>query len=192
MGALIERLGVDPSSLRDVLAERTRNLKLARPRQFFLSKGMTMLRWFVAAALVAGAVLSSARHNRPRAWLAGTEIGSRSNNQRMITRWVASRRGSRLQGDIAMAIFVGAPFLCLELPRTAPQASTPHIAIKLDAKLLDACVGKYEMVPDNVYGTGANATVRREGDHLVRQAFRGPLDLYPESETFYFFKKSDA
>ena len=106
--------------------------------------------------------------------------------------WVASRRGSRLQGDIALAIFVGAPFLCLELPRTAPQASTPHIAIKLDAKLLDACVGEYEMVPDNVYGTGAKVTVRREGDHLVWQAFRGALDLYPESETIFFFKKSDA
>jgi len=51
---LIERLGVDPSSLRDVLAERTRNLKQARPRQFFLATGMTMLLLFVAAALVAG------------------------------------------------------------------------------------------------------------------------------------------
>src|SRR4029450_3378467 len=45
------------------------------------------------------------------ALIAGTVIG-----------WVASRRGSRLQGDIAMAIFVGcAPFQCLALPRTAPE-----------------------------------------------------------------------
>jgi hypothetical protein len=113
----------------------------------------------------------------------------------IIIGWVAARRGSRLQGDIAMAIFVGcAPFQCLELPRTAPQASTPHIAIKLDAKLLDACVGEYEMVPDNVYGTGANVTIRRKGDHLVWQAFQenawqSALDLYPESETIFFFKK---
>jgi hypothetical protein len=34
---LIERLGVDPKSLRDVLAERTRKLKLARPRRFSIS-----------------------------------------------------------------------------------------------------------------------------------------------------------
>jgi D-alanyl-D-alanine-carboxypeptidase/D-alanyl-D-alanine-endopeptidase len=68
----------------------------------------------------------------------------------------------------------------------------PHIATKLDANLLDACVGDYEMVPDNVYGTGAKVTVRREGDHLVWQAFGGALDLYPESETDFFFKKSDA
>jgi pimeloyl-ACP methyl ester carboxylesterase len=109
--------------------------------------------------------------------------------------WVASRRASRLQGDIAMAIFVGcAPFQCLELPRTAPQAPTPHIAIKLDAKLLDACVGEYEMVPDNNYGTGAKVTIRRKGDHLVWQAFvenawRSALDLYPESETTFFCKE---
>jgi pimeloyl-ACP methyl ester carboxylesterase len=113
----------------------------------------------------------------------------------IVIGWVAARRGSRLQGDIAMAIFVGcAPFQCLELPRTAPQASTPHIAIKLDAKLLDACVGEYEMVPDNVYGTGAKGTIRRKGDHLVWQAFlengwQSALDLYPESETIFFFKK---
>jgi hypothetical protein len=48
------------------------------------------------------------------------------------------------------------------------------------------------MVADNVYGTGAKVIVRREGDHLVWQAFRGALDLYPESETMFFFKNSDA
>ena len=57
--------------------------------------------------------------------------------------------------------------------------------------------GEYEMVPDNVYGTGAKLTIRRKGDHLVRQAFlengwQNALDLYPESETILFFKKSDA
>jgi hypothetical protein len=113
----------------------------------------------------------------------------------IVIGWVAARRGFRLQGDIAMAIFVGcAPFQCLELPRTAPQASTPRVAIKLDAKLLDACVGEYEMVPDNVYGTGVKVTIRRKGDHLVWQAFLenaspSALDLYPESETIFFFKK---
>jgi hypothetical protein len=107
--------------------------------------------------------------------------------------WVAARRGSRLQGHIAMTIFVA--FLAVQgigRVRTAPQASIPHTAIKLDAKLLDACVGDYEMVPDNVYGTGAKVTVRRNGDHLVWQSFRGPLDLYPESETVFFFKEYDA
>jgi hypothetical protein len=44
---LIERLGVDPNLLREVLAERTRKLKLARPRRFsILATGMAMLLLF--------------------------------------------------------------------------------------------------------------------------------------------------
>lgn len=106
--------------------------------------------------------------------------------------WFATRRGSRLQGDIAMAIFLGCvPFQCLELPRTAPAARTPHVAIKLDEKLLDACVGEYEMAPDNVFGTGTKVAIKRDGDHLVHQvvagrASRRPMDLHPESETNFF------
>jgi hypothetical protein len=116
----------------------------------------------------------------------------------IVIGWVAARRGSRLQGDIAMAIFVGfAPFQCLEPPRTAPQASTPHSAIKLDARLLDACIGEYEIAPDNVLGAGTKVTIRRSGDHLVWQAsgsdvLPGALDLYPESETTFFLKVTGA
>ena len=116
----------------------------------------------------------------------------------VIIGWFAARRGSRLQGYIAMAIFVGfAPFQCMELPRTAPQAPTPHDIIKLDAKLLDACIGEYEMVPDNLFGAGAKVTIRRNGDHLVWQAFRRnalrrALDLYPESKTNFFLKEYGA
>ena len=69
-----------------------------------------------------------------------------------------------------MAIFLGcAPFQCLELPRTAPQATTPHTAIKLDAKLLDACVGQYEFPPDNAFWLAWSLTIRRQGDQLVEQ-----------------------
>jgi hypothetical protein len=121
------------------------------------------------------------------ALIAGTVIG-----------WVAARRGSRLQGDIAMAIFVGcAPFQCLELPRTAPEGPKQHDIIKLDAKLLDACIGEYEIAPDNVFGTGTKVTISRNRDHLVWQAFGGDglpgaLDLYPESETNFFLKINGA
>jgi hypothetical protein len=116
----------------------------------------------------------------------------------VVIGWVAARRGSRLQGDIAMAIFVGCvPFQCVEPPREAPQAPTPHVIIKLDAKLLDACIGEYEIAPDNVFFTGTKVTIRRNGDHLVWQAFGkiplpGALDLYPESETNFFLKITDA
>ena len=113
----------------------------------------------------------------------------------IVIAWFASRHGSRLQGDIAMATFLGcAPFQCWKPIRTAPRAPTPHTAIKLDAKLLDACIGEYEIVPDNVFDTGAKVIIRRKGDHLVWQAFRdnawqSALDFYPESETIFFFKK---
>jgi Alpha/beta hydrolase family len=121
------------------------------------------------------------------ALIAGTVIG-----------WVAARRGSRLQGDIAMAIVVGCTaFQCLELPRTAPEGPKRHAIIKLDAKLLDACIGEYEIAPDNVLGAGTKVTISRNGDHLVWQAFggdalRGALDLYPESETNFFLKINGA
>jgi hypothetical protein len=52
-------------------------------------------------------------------------------------------------------------------------------------------------VPDKVFDTGAKVTIRRKGDHLVWQAFgdnawQSALDLYPESETMFFFKKYGA
>ena len=121
------------------------------------------------------------------ALIAGTVIGG-----------VAARRGSRLQGDIAMAIFVGcSAFQCLQLPRTAPEVQKQHDIIKLDAELLDACIGEYEIAPDNVFGIGTKVTIRRNGDHLVWQAFGrdalpDALALYPESETNFFLKKYEA
>jgi len=116
----------------------------------------------------------------------------------IVIGWIAARRGSRLQGDIAMAIIVGcAAFQCLEPPRTPPEVPKPHIAIKLDAKLLDACIGEYEFAPDNVFFTGMKLTIRRNGDHLVgralgRNALPGPLDVYPESETNFLVKINAA
>ncbi|MEN6337438.1 MAG: alpha/beta fold hydrolase, partial [Phycisphaerales bacterium] len=116
----------------------------------------------------------------------------------VVIGWVAARRGSRLQGDIAMAVFVGfVPFQCVEPPRTAPQAPTPHTVIELDARLLDACAGEYEMTPDNVFLNGARVTIRRRGDRLVWRAsgiiaLPGALDLYPESETSFFLRTTGA
>jgi pimeloyl-ACP methyl ester carboxylesterase len=116
----------------------------------------------------------------------------------VVIGWVAARRGSRLQGDIAMALFVGfAPFQCLQPPRTAPEVPQPHHIVKLDAKRLDACIGEYEIAPDNVFLAGAKVTIRRKGDHLVWQAsgvtaLPGALDIYPESETDFFLKITGA
>jgi hypothetical protein len=166
--------------------------RLRIPRWSFAALGVLMLLiaicWFkvspgwAALVFVAGTLLLMP------ALIAGTVIG-----------WVAARRRSRLQGDIAMAIFVGfVPFQCLEQPRTSAAAPKPHAVIKLDAKFLDACIGEYEIAPDNVFiADGAKVTIRRNGDHLVwqgvgRNALPGALDVYPESETNFFVKINGA
>jgi hypothetical protein len=81
-------------------------------------------------------------------------------------------------------------------PKAYPPLK-PRVTIKLDPKLLDACVGQYEFAPDTAFPTGINATIRREGDQLLWQArgknaFPGAFNIYPESETNFFFKMSGA
>jgi hypothetical protein len=99
---------------------------------------------------------------------------------------IAARRGLRHDGDIAMAIIVGcALFQWWQPPKTAPEAPKPHIAIKLDTKLYDACVGQYEFAPDNVFSTGLKLTIWRRGDQLVGQAVGkkgggGAFEIYQE------------
>jgi len=154
-------------------------------------------RWsFLALSLVATVVaicwFRTTQSRSALIFMASTLVLMPTLTAGIVIAWFTSRRGSRLQGDIAIAIFLGcAPFQFLELPRTAPPVWTPHTAIKLDAKLLDACIGEYEIVPDNVFGTGTKVTIQRNGDHLVWRAVgeRAPhdvLDLYPESETNFF------
>src|SRR4029079_9413374 len=112
----------------------------------------TAVCWFMASPSRPALIFMASTVVLTPAMLAGVVIG-----------WFASRRGSRLQGDIAMAIFLGCvPFQCLELPRTAPEARTPHTAIKLDIKLLDACVGEYEFPPDNAYWLKWKMAIRRQ------------------------------
>ncbi len=142
--------------------------------------------WFMASLSRPALILMASTVVLTPALIAGVVIG-----------WFASRRGSRLQGDIAMAIFLGCvPFQCLELPRTAPEALTPHVAIKLEAKLLDACVGEYEFPPDNAYWLKWKRTIRRQGDQLVEQITTKnksypAVEIYPESETNFFVTAKD-
>jgi CubicO group peptidase (beta-lactamase class C family) len=82
-------------------------------------------------------------------------------------------------------------------PPTVPEPPKPRVAIKLDPKLLDACVGHYEFAPDTVLPNGAKLTIWREGDQLIWQAWgenatRGAIDIYPESETNFFIKLNGA
>ncbi len=142
--------------------------------------------WFMASPSRASLILMASTVVLTPALIAGVVIG-----------WFAARRGSRLQGDIAMGIFLGCvPFQCLELPRTTPETLTPHVAIKLDANLLDACVGEYEFPPDNAYWLKWTKTIRREGDQLVEQITTKnksypAVEIYPESETNFFVTAKD-
>jgi CubicO group peptidase (beta-lactamase class C family) len=79
-------------------------------------------------------------------------------------------------------------------PPKVSETFKPRVAIKLNPKLLDACVGHYEFAPNAVcIPNGMKVTIRREGDQLVWQAWgkgatRGAIDIYPESETNFFIK----
>ena len=92
--------------------------------------------------------------------------------------------------------FLGATFSYERIsdqPPKAYEAPKPRVAIKLDTKLLDACVGLYEFAPDAAFPTGIKATIRREEDQLLWQVrgekvVPGPFNVYPESETNFFIK----
>ena len=73
-------------------------------------------------------------------------------------------------------------------PPKAPEPPKLRVAINLDPKLLDACVGHFEFAPDAAFPTGIKLTIWREGDRLVGQArgknvLQGAFDIDPESET---------
>jgi CubicO group peptidase (beta-lactamase class C family) len=58
---------------------------------------------------------------------------------------------------------------------------------ELDPAVLDRYPGRYELVP------GFSLDVTREGDHLFAQATGQPrFEIYPESETRFFYKVVDA
>lgn len=111
---------------------------------------------------------------------------------------LAARRGSRLQGDIAMAIIVGCGlFYQVHLPRFAPEVPKPHVFIKLEPKLCDACAGQYEFPPDNVFRGGAKLAVWRRENRMFLQAtgpgtLQGEHEIFPESETNFLLKINGA
>ncbi len=60
-------------------------------------------------------------------------------------------------------------------------------SIKLDPKILQAYIGEYELAP------GALFTVRQSGDQLtVRLTGQSFLEVFPESETNFFYREVDA
>ena len=61
------------------------------------------------------------------------------------------------------------------------------VVAKVDPKVYDSYVGKYELGPNFIL------TVRRDGDRLLTQATGQPeFEIFPESETEYFVKAFEA
>ena len=84
-----------------------------------------------------------------------------------------------------------------EQPPKALEPLQPHVAIRLDPNLLDACVGQYAFAPKAPFPTAGKASIWREGEQLVGQvwgenALKGAFDIYPESETNFFIKLNGA
>jgi len=69
---------------------------------------------------------------------------------------------------------------------TAKSRAAEKIA-KVDASRLDAFVGKYQLAP------GIFFNLRRDGEHLLAQLTgQGYLEIFPKSETNFFYKVVDA
>ena len=71
--------------------------------------------------------------------------------------------------------------------RISDEPPKERQAVKLDAKVYDACVGEYELEP------GAVFTIRKEGARLMaRLTGQSFLEMFPESETEFFYNVVDA
>jgi hypothetical protein len=82
----------------------------------------------------------------------------------------------------------GKAFSFEKISDQAPEAPKPRIAIKLDPKLYDGYLGRYEFAPDELFPDGLNVTLRRQGDQLTAEGSNkngdlGVVDIFPTSET---------
>jgi hypothetical protein len=87
-----------------------------------------------------------------------------------------------------IACLLSAAFLLWPSPdAAAAQAGQERKAIKLDARILDAYVGQYELTPEFII------TVRREENGLSIQATNQPkVEIFAESEAKFFLTAVDA
>ncbi|MDB6066153.1 MAG: serine hydrolase [Pedosphaera sp.] len=67
------------------------------------------------------------------------------------------------------------------------EPAKDRVAVPLDAKLLDGCVGRYQLAPQVFFN------VRRESDRLMVQLTgQGYNEVFPENENDFFYKVVDA
>jgi CubicO group peptidase (beta-lactamase class C family) len=82
-------------------------------------------------------------------------------------------------------------------PPKRPEPPKRPVGIKLDTRLLDACVGHYEQAPCAAFPVGVKAMIWRAGGQLIwrssgRNAPKGAIEIYPQSETNFFDKFDGA
>jgi serine-type D-Ala-D-Ala carboxypeptidase/endopeptidase len=71
--------------------------------------------------------------------------------------------------------------------KISDEAPREHVAIRLDPIIYDTYAGRYELAPNVIY------TLRREDDRLMAQLTgQPPFEIFPESETKFFYKIVDA
>jgi D-alanyl-D-alanine carboxypeptidase len=82
----------------------------------------------------------------------------------------------RIAGDLAGIAFGES----VPLPKA-------HVVATINAKVYDDYIGKYELDPKFIL------TITRDGDRLMTQATgQGKIEIFPESETEFFLKVTDA
>ena len=85
-----------------------------------------------------------------------------------------------------------AEFVAKQWPK-GPAIANQRAGIRPDARLLDACVGRYEVGPCAVLPNGQQIVIWRDGDQLLAKFSVGAettpaLTVYTASETNFFFK----
>jgi CubicO group peptidase (beta-lactamase class C family) len=82
---------------------------------------------------------------------------------------------------------IGRHLLDPQLPLLALAAPAQHTEVKVDSKLYDNYVGRYQLAPSAIL------TISREDDHLFAQLTGQPkFEIFPEGEKQFFFKVVDA
>ena len=82
---------------------------------------------------------------------------------------------------------IGFHLLDSNRPLQKPKPQAQRMAIHLPAEVLDRYVGKYELAP------GVFFNLRRDQQHLMAQLTgQSDFELFPESETNFFYKVVDA
>lgn len=100
----------------------------------------------------------------------------------------SKRRGVVVLSNSANSVDdIGFHLLNPELPLADIKPAKEHLAIQLDAKMLDRYVGRYQLTPVAFFN------LRRDGEQLMAQLTGQPyFEIFPESEAEFFYKVVDA